>query len=869
MEASSPNSKHRGFRFSLVVTSLLWAAILQAQSLPSAYTTGYRYSAGGLLTGVISPDPDGAGPLAFAAVRNTYSTAGELEVVEVGELLAWQPETVNPASWSSFTVFQIQRLGYDSMGRKVWERSESDGIKHELTQYGYDNMGRVECVAVRMNPTLSGSMPSACSQWLPNGTDGPDRITKTSYDSRGLPLQIVRAYGLALQQAYATYTYDANGMPETVTDANGNKSTMEYDGHDRVYRLYFPSPTSPGTSSSTDYEQYLYDANGNKTSFRNRGGQTIGFTYDALNRMTFKNMPGGSGSDVFSDYELRGLQLYARYGSASGNGVTNTYDGFGRLSTSTINQTGPSRTVGYQYDSNGNKTRITHPDGNYFTYSFDGLDRIYQLKQNGSALLATAVYDSTGRRLQLRRGSNVTTTTYSYDPISRLESLSHDLASSGTSDVTINLIYNPASQITTRSISNTTYEYPIVSAPTLTYTPNGLNQYTQVSSGVPITYGWDAKGNLTSDGASTFTYDPENRLASATGAKSATLNYDPLGRLFQVVSGSVTTRFLYDGNQLIAEYNSSGTLLRRYVHGAGLNEPIVWYEGASVGTNRRYFHADNQGSIVAVADSAGVALQHATYDPYGMQDGTYSFRFQYTGQPWITELGLYYFRTRMYNPGLGRFMQTDPSGYGDNLNLYAYVAGDPINGIDLTGTECTNLDDGTTRCITDSYDVTFKTPEGFQNIRPGADYHYYETLGESPLGEGATRAWVKDNPTPSDPDPATLEGTINDATPLIGFLPGNISPVRSFIATNKVTGREVVVNATLPGHPLGNGIVVRETAPKTTETSTIKNMGEGNGFWQSKAAPDPVRNWINNVWRTEVPSAVIELNYQLCTLGRC
>jgi hypothetical protein len=73
-----------------------------------------------------------------------------------------------------------------------------------------------------------------------------------------------------------------------------------------------------------------------------------------------------------------------------------------------------------------------------------------------------------------------------------------------------------------------------------------------------------------------------------------------------VSGGSGTTRFVYDGDRLVAEYNSSGAILHRYVHGPGVDEPVVWYEGAGVGTgSRRYLHTDHQGSGVAIADAAG------------------------------------------------------------------------------------------------------------------------------------------------------------------------------------------------------------------------------------------------------------------------
>jgi len=120
------------------------------------------------------------------------------------------------------------------------------------------------------------------------------------------------------------------------------------------------------------------------------------------------------------------------------------------------------------------------------------------------------------------------------------------------------------------------------------------------------------------DGSNTYVYDIENRLVTASGGHSATLRYDPLGRLYEV-AGTSTTRFLYDGDALAAEYNSAGALTARYLHGsnAAADDPLVWYEGAGL-TVPHWLHADHQGSIVAVTTSSGALWTINAYDAWGI-----------------------------------------------------------------------------------------------------------------------------------------------------------------------------------------------------------------------------------------------------------
>jgi RHS repeat-associated protein len=221
--------------------------------------------------------------------------------------------------------------------------------------------------------------------------------------------------------------------------------------------------------------------------------------------------------------------------------------------------------------------------------------------------------------------------------------------------------YGTAGQVLTRQDTSGGYTAR-PAAVSSAYATNGLNQYTS-ASGATQTY---------------------------SGANSAALTYDALGRPRTETSSGGATTFLYDGSNLIGEYGVNGQILNRYVTGPGTDEPLTWYSGSGT-SSRAWYAADNAGSVIATADQNANATATYDYGPYGepiTSAGASAWggsRYRYTGQIEIPGARSYYYKARVYDPGMGRFHQTDPVGYSSDVNIYAYVTNDPINWNDPSG----------------------------------------------------------------------------------------------------------------------------------------------------------------------------------------
>ena len=508
--------------------------------------------------------------------------------------------------------------------------------------------------------------PFRVTQYL-TAAEGGKRVTETAYNADDTVQAVKRAVGTSVAQTYAAYEYTPNGNIDTLADAKGNLTVYDYDAFDRRIRTYYPTPAQPGMANGNDYEETTYDANGNVTAMRRRSGQSIKQSWDKLNRMVSRTYPLPADNIQYT-YDLRGLRTQARYMSGM-HSNTYVWDNAGRLSSSTSD----NRTLTYRYDISSNRSRLTWPDGFYVDTPYDSRHRLLQILENGGAVLEDYRYDNLGRRTSVT-GKNGSLTQFQYDAQNGLIGMSHTLNPPETG-VQYAYTRNQAAELKATSWSNDAYQWTGANPGARVFTVDGLNRYQS--------YGYDANGNLTSDGTSSYTYDVDNRLRTASRG-AATLSYDPEGRLQRTVVNGTTTDLLYDGSNLIAEYDAAGVLKKRYVHGAGTDEPVVSYDGAGT-TAKTWLFADQLGSVVATADENGIRTGVFSYGPHGETGTAAGPRFRFTGQQYIDGLELYYYKARFYSPRLGRFLQTDPVGTKDDLNLYAYVGNNPVNRVDPTG----------------------------------------------------------------------------------------------------------------------------------------------------------------------------------------
>ncbi len=334
--------------------------------------------------------------------------------------------------------------------------------------------------------------------------------------------------------------------------------------------------------------------------------------------------------------------------------------------------------------------------------------------------IATKGIGTTGCHISVAELSAISTRALPYDPASQVTNILHQLTATSAQINKADYLYNPVGNRTSltdrRGLQNFGYDnldrltsasHPFLGTPqAFTYDAVGnrttagnvTNAGNQVTADSIHSYQYDDNGNLTrktllaTGNYSQYTYDAENRLTKVeefaagnpTAFATSTYRYDGLGRRIEKVANSQAKRYVYDGEDILLEYDGSNVLQARYTHGPGIDEPIAVTKGSST----YFYHQDGLGTVTDLTDSAGVTAKSYAYDAYGNileSPGTLEQPYTYTGREFDSESGLYYYRARSYDSTAGRFLEKDPIGLSGGINLYTYVKDNPVNLTDPDG----------------------------------------------------------------------------------------------------------------------------------------------------------------------------------------
>lgn len=412
---------------------------------------------------------------------------------------------------------------------------------------------------------------------------------------------------------------------------------------------------------------FAYTETGRLQSATDAQGTTT-YGYDALGRVARIDFPDGR--YVAYAYDLAGNLTQLQTPTRT---VSYGYDALNRP----VRVTDESGTTTYGYDAVGNLTETAYPNGTRTRYAYDLPGRVASIVHTDVSDLTFAAYDYTydasGNRTRVVEKSG-RTVDYAYDESNRL------IAEMVTNDPDG---FDTVTEYEYDAMGNRTAR--ITASATTAYFYDADDRLISDSNGV---YAYDDAGNLLGDGNITYGYDAQNRLVSATAPQhQVAYAYDYLGnRIAKTVDGE-RTDFLINPMATHAQVlqSSGADGATAYTHGLDLIS-----QNSADGTS--FFHTDALGSTRALSNTAGAAVNHLTYAPFGRllrQTGTVPTAFGFTGEQYDAETGNYYLRARYYSPNTGRFTQYDTfGGYPSDpmtLNHYLYANANPVKYVDPSG----------------------------------------------------------------------------------------------------------------------------------------------------------------------------------------
>ncbi|TVX92191.1 RHS repeat-associated core domain-containing protein [Paenibacillus agilis] len=670
-------------------------------------TTSYAYDPLGRMTLVTMPNQS---QLSYvyndtqnhAQMKNTLGEVTEAwfdplgrkirEAQGLGEVKYGYDERTSQMIWTEDAYGNRTTYTYDGFGRPLQttyadattDRVEYDDAKlmitaidaeQNRTKSTSDILGRTILVESLQNKqkyvpvqrteyNLAGGVTST--------TDANGNYTAYQYDAGGQLIAVNDA-----EKQTTSYQYDRLGNLIETTYANSQKMKKEYDELGRVTKKI---------NGTGQVQKYYYDANSNLEKYIDRSGNITENSYNVMNQL-IQNKLGNETVQYSYDTEGRPVTMTDHRGTTSyeyqarsgfltsiqypdGVKLTNNYD--------------MNKKTGYEFAAPGVKVKV---DGTY--------NNVNQLKQlnimsSGNQLAKTISYDylANGQFAKQTYG-NAFVTDYLYED-TKLKQLKH--TKGGVAQNTFQYGYDLVGNITQRNENNYNTNF--------SYTP--LNQI-QTSSEFNETYSYDERYNRETldssrelpDKDAQYEYDKKNRLTKVTGDHNpVTYSYTGEGLLYERVENNVKNRYYYDANKLLlaeAVVGEDGKAKIKYVYLYDLNGKLIGRQDAAT-SQLQYYQLNGHGDVVAIVDEAGKKLNEYRYDIWGLpleERETVPNILKYSGEYWDKTTGLQYLRARWYDPSIGRFISEDTYegelGNPLSLNLYTYVANNPLLYIDPSG----------------------------------------------------------------------------------------------------------------------------------------------------------------------------------------
>jgi RHS repeat-associated protein len=557
--------------------------------------------------------------------------------------------------------------------------------KDNLTKLGYDNLGR---------RTLVDNEDSGA--------------TETVFDLASNMTKKITA-NLKAQNAAIAYDYDALNRLTTISYPNFPANNITY--------MY----GAPGAADNRAARITLvHDQSGSAERFYGKLGEltrevktVVGFTGAPPNTYTTQYV-----SDTFG--RLRTLTY------PDGEVLTYQYDAGGLLRQAT-GQKGPNAYAylkRMEYDKFGQRSFVEDGNGVRSQYTYDPASRRLQnllsTQSNGTPFQNLVYgYDNVGNVLSLSNQvplpaasqfGGPTSQTFTYDDLYRVTAASgtFQFAPGKTNEYTLALSYDTIHNTLAKTQTNTVVQpsaTPITQHKT-TYDFAYLYQSPRPHAATHVddrTFTYDANGNQsgwTNDlngTRRTIVWDDENRVQSVfDNGHEMAYKYDDKGERVVKRGPQGETAYI---NQFYTVRNGQLGTKHFYADDTRLVSKLVQKDPTVVEKDQFFFHADHLGSSNFVTDAAGALYEHMEYFPFGetwVQESTNTQRTPYlfTGKELDEETGLYYYSARYYDPRTSQFISTDPLVQSDpdkvaempaTLDLYAYVANNPLRYTDPTG----------------------------------------------------------------------------------------------------------------------------------------------------------------------------------------